>query len=144
MHNGVLTSGREESCVSHELRRGLSRAKKAAEAYAQDPERSGHLLEEAQRKAERRRGVFGSLWEDFTTALRLLRSWRRRRYTNVPWRTVVALLGALIYFVNPLDVVPDALPIVGYLDDATIVAWVLHSVRGDLRRFRRWEEAAGD
>ena len=134
----------ERIIVSRELKRGLSRARKAAESYAEDPERTGRLLEEAQRKAERRRGMFGSLWEEFSTALRLLRSWRRRRYTNVPWRTVVALLGALIYFVNPLDVVPDALPIVGYLDDATILSWVLHSVRGDLRRFRQWEEAAAD
>ena len=130
--------------MSRELERGLSQARKAAESYAEDPERTGRLLEEAQRKAERRRGMFGSLWEEFSTALRLLRSWRRRRYAHVPWRTVVALLGALIYFVNPLDVVPDALPIVGYLDDATILAWVLHSVRGDLRRFRQWEEAAAD
>lgn len=128
--------------MSGELGRGLRRATKAAESYAQDPERARRLLEDAERKAERRRGVFGSLWSDFTTALRLLRSWRSRRYTSVPWRTVVALLGALVYFVNPLDVVPDALPIVGYLDDATIVAWVLHSVRTDLQRFRRWEEAA--
>ena len=40
---------------------------------------------------------------------------------NVPVRQRALSIGALLYFVNPLDLIPDATPIFGYVDDFAIM-----------------------
>ncbi|MCI0353842.1 MAG: DUF1232 domain-containing protein [Acidobacteria bacterium] len=124
------------------LENSFERAQRAAESYAEDPQRAARLLDEAAHKGERHQRVFGSLWSDFVDVLRLLRAWNRGQYPGLRWATILSSLAALIYFLNPFDLLPDIFPIFGYLDDATIVAWVLHSIRNDLENFRAWEQSA--
>ena len=128
--------------MAKSLEQSFERAKRAAESYAGDPERASRLLDEATEKGNRQKRIFGTLWTEFVAALRLLRAWNRGQYRGMRWTTILSSLAALIYFVNPFDLVPDIFPIFGYLDDATIVAWVLHSIRGDLENFRAWEQSA--
>jgi uncharacterized membrane protein YkvA (DUF1232 family) len=128
--------------MAKSLEHSFERAKRAAESYAGDPERASRLLDQAAEKGNRQRRIFGNLWTDFLAALRLLRAWNRGQYRGMSLATILSALAALIYFVNPFDLLPDIFPIFGYLDDATIVAWVLHSIRGDLEKFRAWEESA--
>jgi uncharacterized membrane protein YkvA (DUF1232 family) len=41
---------------------------------------------------------------------------------QTPLRVKAALLGALAYFILPADVIPDVLPVIGYTDDAAVLA----------------------
>ena len=50
------------------------------------------------------------------------------------------IVGALGYFILPLDVVPDFLPVLGWLDDAGVIAGVLATIRGQVRE-KHWLEA---
>jgi len=56
----------------------------------------------------------------------------------VPWKTLVAAVTALVYFISPLDFIPDFLA-AGFLDDALVVGWVLSSIKNDLDVFVFWE-----
>jgi uncharacterized membrane protein YkvA (DUF1232 family) len=47
---------------------------------------------------------------------------------NTPHHVRAALLGALAYFVLPIDVVPDVLPVLGFTDDAAVLATALKLV----------------
>jgi uncharacterized membrane protein YkvA (DUF1232 family) len=58
------------------------------------------------------------------------------RSFSVPWRTTAAIVFALGYFVLSLDIIPDAIPVLGFLDDALVVAEVVFLLSGDLRRYR--------
>jgi uncharacterized membrane protein YkvA (DUF1232 family) len=58
------------------------------------------------------------------------------RSFSVPWRTTAAIVFALGYFVLSLDIIPDAIPVLGFLDDALVVAEVVLLLSGDLRRYR--------
>lgn len=42
------------------------------------------------------------------------------------------IIGALGYLISPLDVLPDAFPIVGLTDDLSVLLYVLHKVWGDV------------
>lgn len=38
------------------------------------------------------------------------------------------IYGALGYFILPIDLIPDAIPVVGFTDDLSALLWALHSV----------------
>lgn len=64
----------------------------------------------------------------------LLRDWWDGEYA-LPWKTAAAVTGALLYFINPFDVVPDCIPVVGYLDDAVVIGACLRLIRADLKAY---------
>ena len=115
-------------------------ARRRAEEYASNPKKVSSLLEDAQRKAERNPDRMSKALEGLQSLCRLINAWLRGKYPVVPWRTIVLSLAAIIYFVNPLDLIPDLLPVVGFLDDAGVLAFVLQSIRKDLDRFLDWEK----
>jgi uncharacterized membrane protein YkvA (DUF1232 family) len=120
-------------------RSNLDLARKQAEEYSNDQSRVGTLLSGAERKAERDRDRLGEIWDTLGALIRLLRAWARGRYTVVPWRTLVFALAGIIYFLDPLDLIPDPIPVIGYVDDAAVLAFVLRAIRKDLERFLAWE-----
>jgi uncharacterized membrane protein YkvA (DUF1232 family) len=114
-------------------------AHKQAEECSNDKSRVGTLLSGAERKAERDRDRLGELWDTLGALIRLLRAWARGRYTVVPWRTLVFALAGILYFLDPLDIIPDPIPVIGYVDDAAVLAFVLRAIRKDVERFLAWE-----
>jgi uncharacterized membrane protein YkvA (DUF1232 family) len=47
---------------------------------------------------------------------------------KTPRRVQVALIGALAYFVLPFDFIPDMLPVIGFTDDAAVLATAIRLV----------------
>lgn len=80
-----------------------------------------------------------ALLGDVAALGRMVAAWARRDYDVVPWRAIAMATGALVYFVNPFDAVPDAILGVGYLDDASVIAFVAGALKSDLDRFVAWE-----
>ncbi len=81
----------------------------------------------------------------FVTDLRLLFSivqdYISGKYRAVPYWSIAAIVAALLYVLNPMDLIPDFIPGVGYLDDAAVVALCLKMVEQDLHAYRAWKEA---
>lgn len=53
------------------------------------------------------------------------------------WGTISGATAALLYFSNPLDLIPDSLPVIGWADDAAVLDFALEAGRPDLRRYAR-------
>ena len=51
------------------------------------------------------------------------------------------IVAGIIYVVNPFDFFPDAIPGLGFLDDAAVIVFVLKIVRDELDEFLEWETA---
>jgi uncharacterized membrane protein YkvA (DUF1232 family) len=51
---------------------------------------------------------------------------------KTPARVKLILLGAIAYFVTPLDGVADFLPLVGFTDDAAVLAAAVAAVAGSI------------
>jgi hypothetical protein len=47
--------------------------------------------------------------------------------------------GSGLYFLTPIDVIPDFIVGMGYLDDAAVIAWVMNTVKSVLNEFLKWE-----
>ncbi|HEU5146595.1 MAG TPA: DUF1232 domain-containing protein, partial [Chryseosolibacter sp.] len=55
---------------------------------------------------------------------RLIKAYALGQYREVPWKTILLIVAAVIYFVNPLDLVPDIIPLTGLTDDFAVLVWV--------------------
>lgn len=71
--------------------------------------------------------------------MELIKDYWNGDYTGVPWKTVAAVAGALLYVLMPLDLVPDFIPVVGLLDDAGVIAACLTLVNDDLVDYEKWK-----
>lgn len=71
--------------------------------------------------------------------IRMVKAQISGEYREFPWRTLAMIVGALIYFVTPLDMIPDIVPVLGLTDDISIVYWIYKSVQEDIERFEEWE-----
>ncbi|MGV3158400.1 YkvA family protein [Streptococcus pluranimalium] len=70
----------------------------------------------------------------------MVRSYWKKDYTRVPRRTMLAIVSALIYFLSPIDVIPDWIPVLGQLDDALVVATCWKLVNKDVEDYRQWQK----
>lgn len=86
-------------------------------------------------------GPLQRLLEDGRLLLGLVRDARHGRYRKVPVWTLSAVGFTLLYVLNPFDLVPDALPLLGLLDDAAVVSACLSLVEQDLCAYRAWKRA---
>jgi uncharacterized membrane protein YkvA (DUF1232 family) len=115
----------------------------SAKTYVLDPPRLRSLFDEAAKEAASMpRGPFGESWPYFQAMLRLIRAYANGEYRRIPDNTLVVIVAAIVYVVNPLDVIPDALPALGYLDDATVISLAVKRGREALDEFMAWETAA--
>jgi len=114
-----------------------------AEEYRDDPRRAEDLSRHAYDRArQHRRGPIARVWDDLMSFIRLLRAWAKGSYRQAPWKSVALIIGAILYFVSPLDAIPDVIPVLGFADDAFIIAFVMRHVRRDIAAFRDWESFA--
>ncbi|GIV62178.1 MAG: hypothetical protein KatS3mg044_1044 [Rhodothermaceae bacterium] len=121
------------------LQRGLSRALHAAARTLQRRARVARLLRAAYGKLRRHPKALARVRGDLQALARLVRAWVRGTYRVLPWRSLVYAVAALIYFVNPADVLPDALVGLGFVDDVAVVTAVVRALRADLEAFIAWE-----
>ena len=112
-----------------------------ARAYARDKRKTSHLVDQAAAKAYKQHGALRKLRWDFLELLGMIRAWASGKYSVVPWKSLVLGIAAVLYFVNPFDLVPDFLPVTGLVDDVAVLALVLKSLQKDLARFRDWQQA---
>lgn len=72
---------------------------------------------------------------------RLIKAYALGQYRDIPWKTILLIVAAVIYFVNPLDLVPDIIPLTGLTDDFAVLLWVYNSVSNEIEKFLAWEKA---
>lgn len=121
-------------------RHGLHSFQQQAEEIVQRSPRLRALARRAQSRAGRLpRTRLGSLRTDLPVLIRLTKAFAKGEYRQVPWKSVVLAAVGLLYFVTPIDLIPDVIVGTGFLDDAIVVAYVLKAIRDDLSKFEDWE-----
>lgn len=70
----------------------------------------------------------------------MVRSYVKKEYTELPIGTIASVVIALIYFLSPIDIIPDYIPGLGYVDDAAVIAGCLLLVKTDLEDYRLWRK----
>jgi uncharacterized membrane protein YkvA (DUF1232 family) len=53
---------------------------------------------------------------------------------------IASIVFTLIYVLNPFDLVPDMLPLIGQLDDVAVMGACLMLVEQDLHKYKDWKQ----
>lgn len=120
------------------------RSRKAldTEAHRVEEDRLDALLERQQaiENKVKNSGRLRRFGGDIRLMFSMLKDYWKGDYHAIPWKSVAAIAGALIYVLNPLDLIPDMIVGVGLLDDAGVVAACLTLVESDLIAYAAWKE----
>lgn len=61
------------------------------------------------------------------------------KYKKVPVGTIAAIVGTLLYVLSPIDLIPDFIPVIGYLDDAFMFGLCLKACADDVEDYKKWK-----
>ncbi len=84
-------------------------------------------------------GPLGRFISDLKLLIGVVQDYAKGEYREIPWMSLAAIVAALVYVVNPFDLIPDAIPGVGLVDDALVVTACLKMVETDLHNYRDWK-----
>jgi uncharacterized membrane protein YkvA (DUF1232 family) len=118
----------------------FARALIDARACLNDSETLEALFNDAAKKAAIvPKEPFKEYWPYLQTMLRLVRAHHRREYNRIPDNALLWIVAALNYLIDPFDLIPDATPVLGFVDDATVIEFVADKMRQTLDDFMTWE-----
>ena len=123
----------------HDVPRGFTKAEQKAKGLLNNSKKIKNLINTATKKAVSSQQKLQSVWNDLQTLFRLLNAWRTGEYSVIPWKSILYIATALLYLVNPLDVIPDFIPFTGLVDDVSIINFVVNAIKTDLDKFLEWE-----
>ncbi|MCH7412009.1 DUF1232 domain-containing protein [Belliella sp. R4-6] len=55
-------------------------------------------------------------------------------------KTLGLLVLGLLYFVMPIDIIPDFLPFIGFADDVSVVIAIFNLLKNEIEDFEAWEK----
>ncbi|KRW70190.1 MULTISPECIES: YkvA family protein [Stutzerimonas stutzeri subgroup] len=99
------------------------------------------LLLAVARKSSSKRGLLKGLREDLSLLQALCVAWWRGEYRAINPQALVAVVAGLLYFLSPIDAIPDWIPGLGFVDDLAVLGWVMRKWSGELDAFRAWKMA---
>ncbi|MEL7148653.1 MAG: YkvA family protein [Bacteroidota bacterium] len=61
------------------------------------------------------------------------------KYSAFSAKSILIMIAGLVYFVTPVDLIPDFIPALGFTDDITVIFFIYRSLRGDIEEYIAWE-----
>lgn len=108
--------------------------------YARNTGSLMQLLRDVLNKTNALKGAsYDAFREKISLLTRLLKAYVKGDYRTIPWKTLTRIIAVLVYFLSPIDVIPDLLPVIGFTDDIALVVWLFNAIADDLEAFRQWE-----
>jgi uncharacterized membrane protein YkvA (DUF1232 family) len=132
----------KEYLKSHSFQNALRKAVDVATNPKKISDLIGSVSEKLSDMDENKERVSGFL-EKVRTLLRMLRAYINGQYREIPWKSLLMIIGALIYFLMPLDLIPDFIPMTGLADDISIIFLVFSTINEDIEDFLEYEQMHG-
>ena len=110
------------------------------------PAKVGFVLRDAYQKlvdTKSNKSGFDQIREVMMSFIRLVRAYIRGDYRNIATKSIIIGIATLLYVVTPLDLVPDFIPVLGFADDISLMAWFINTFQSELTKYREWEQAQG-
>ena len=113
---------------------------KQAERIISSDTKVSKLLDEVFLKIGESSELFYKIQDSLIALARMLSAWVKGDYKNISTKSIIAVVAALIYFVNPLDLIPDFIPVIGQIDDIFVLGYLIKMLNKEIERFMAWEK----
>ncbi len=127
--------------MNDQEKKALDKSTHDAQSILSDPLKTKRLLERVVNKSDKNESFFDGIWEDLQAMVRMVRSWRAGDYQDISKKSILIVAGAFLYLVNPLDIIPDFTPLLGMVDDVTVIGYVINNLRKEIQKFKDWEDS---
>lgn len=122
-------------------------SKKADEAFVKEGAKkiTDEDVEQVVNKADAIKQKFGAggplarFIEDAQLLIAVVKDYWTGTYRQIPYGSIAAIVFSLAYVLNPLDLIPDVLPVIGQVDDAFVIGACLLLVEQDLYNYKKWK-----
>ena len=84
----------------------------------------------------------GDMWDNAKLLFQMLKDYKAGKYTDVPWSLIAAIVFAVVYFFSPIDVIPDVIPFLGYVDDVAVFGILLKTFADQIAAYKTWRASA--
>lgn len=111
-----------------------------AKRLLKDKGQTINRVQEAFKKADLNRGALATIWDNLHLLLSLAKDYSQGNYTAIPTRSIIALFAGLLYFISPLDFIPDFIFGLGFIDDIYILTLVYKQLAKDLEKYKIWRD----
>ncbi|MBE6109972.1 MAG: DUF1232 domain-containing protein [Erysipelotrichaceae bacterium] len=111
-----------------------------AQELIQDPSKINDVLDQVQEKIKDI-PVVGTDLANIPTMISMVKSYVTKEYTEVSPKVVAALVSALLYVLKGRDLIPDAIPILGQVDDVAVIAVAMKLIAPEIEAFKQWQAA---
>lgn len=99
---------------------------------------TGVIYPEKVREIRYRRADLRKIWDYLELLFFMLLDSFNKKYP-VPKKTVFVITFALLYLISPIDIVPDIIPLIGFVDDVAVLAFAYSLIKDDLENYRAWK-----
>lgn len=117
----------------------FKKALKKGENVIDNKERVNSILEKTIKKLAKVKDKTKEFKDNLGVALSLVKDWVTGNYKEVPKKTIIYLIGAFIYFLMPIDMIPDFIFKFGLLDDVAVLNFVLSSFIDDIEKYKKFK-----
>ena len=127
---------------NEKIMKKFKESEEEASKVLKNPEEATKKLQDAFVKVDGMKdGPISMMIDDIKLMISIIKDYINGSYKQLPEGSLIAIFGALIYLLSPIDFIPDFIPGVGYIDDAFVIALVLKQVHEDLQNYKIWKNA---
>lgn len=91
-----------------------------------------------------RKRYLSPMLDDFNSISPMLYDYCNGKYESIHFKTLAMYAGALLYVQNPFDMIWDFIPLIGYVDDAAIVAYALKRIENHTKKYWDWRRIVNE
>lgn len=126
-----------KSDIDGSLKKHSKKAKELANDHNKLEDFTNNVLDKLQNIP-----AIGDIIEDVRLLVNMVQDYAKGNYKDIPLASIITAIAALVYFVSPIDLIPDYIPVIGYIDDAAVVAFALNAIHNDIQSYKDWTESA--
>ncbi|VWX38067.1 YkvA family protein [Exiguobacterium oxidotolerans] len=110
-----------------------------AKDYIDRPKKTKSILKRANNSIQKNSSL-SLVFSPVRLFIDMVRSYQSGEYRNIRRTTILKVIGALIYLVSPIDLIPDFILGFGFADDIAIILFVTKTIFEELTRFSDWQD----
>ena len=125
----------------NKLKSSYNAFSKVASKLINDKGKTLDKIQEGLKKATANKGSLTNVWDQLQLLFSLAKDYASGNYTAIPKSSIIAIVAALLYFISPLDLIPDFLVGLGFVDDAFVLGLVYKQVLKELDKYQVWKDS---